>query len=82
LQIVESDVFVTKIPGFNTVDADTPCNVNGDVAVDAADVQTVINQALGSTMPFNDLNQDGVISIVDVQIVIDAFFGMGCSTPL
>jgi Beta-propeller repeat len=76
----DTDVFVTKIPNLTPVNADTPCNVNGDVAVDAADVQAVINQGLGSTAPVNDFNPDGAVSVVDVQMVINASLGMGCST--
>jgi hypothetical protein len=78
--ITDTDVFVAKIPNLNAVNPDTPRNVNGDVAVDAADVQTVINQGLGSTAPVNDFNQDGVVSVVDVQLVVNASLGLGCST--
>jgi parallel beta-helix repeat protein len=42
-----------------------------------AAVQSVINQALGATQAKTDKNGDGVVNVVDVQIVIDA--ALGCS---
>jgi len=55
------------------------CEVTNDSAVTAADVQAVINQALGSNAPANDLNGDGVINPVDVQIVIEALLTRNCT---
>ena len=43
-----------------------------------ADVQLIINAILGEVSVAGDLNQDGVINVVDAQIVIDAALGMGC----
>jgi hypothetical protein len=43
-----------------------------------ADVQSVINQALGATSASSDMNGDGIVNVVDVQIVIDAY---GCGVP-
>jgi uncharacterized repeat protein (TIGR01451 family) len=47
-----------------------PANVTG--------VQILINEALGVTGAIDDLNQDGAVSIVDVQIEINAALGMTC----
>ncbi len=38
----------------------------------------MIDQALGKNTPGNDLNRNGVIDVVDEQIVIDAALGRGC----
>lgn len=52
-------------------------DVDGDGTVDAADVQLVINGALGLTpTPNCDLNRDGVINATDVQLVINAALGL------
>ncbi len=42
------------------------------------DVQSVVNQALGIATAHNDMNSDGVVNVVDVQMMIDAY---GCGTP-
>jgi len=55
------------------------CNVNADATTDVADVQTIINQALGVDLPLYDLNFDGVTNVVDAQIDMDAAVGLGCS---
>ena len=54
------------------------CTVTGDRAASVADVQSMINQALGSVPPVYDLNSDGSVNVADVQIVIDAVLGQGC----
>ena len=59
---------------------DTPeliTDINFSGAVDAADVQLVINAALGIDMPYDaDVNRDGQINAVDVQLVINAVLGL------
>ena len=44
-----------------------------------ADLQSLINQALGTASLTNDLNMDGVVNVLDIQIEIDAMLGMGCA---
>jgi len=58
--------------------AENPFDINGDGAVNAVDVQLVINAALGlSIAPFNaDVNGDGAVNAVDVQLVINAALGL------
>jgi YD repeat-containing protein len=56
------------------------CDVNQTGTTNVADIQTVINQALGASPPVNDLNGDSVVNVVDVQIVVSAALGLGCST--
>jgi hypothetical protein len=43
------------------------------------DVQAIINEALGVTTPANDLNGDGTVNVVDLQIVTNAVLGQSCS---
>jgi uncharacterized repeat protein (TIGR01451 family) len=55
------------------------CALTNDGSAGIADVQKVINEAIGSGQPADDLNRDGVINTIDVQIVINAAIGMGCT---
>src|SRR5438094_6169483 len=58
----------------------SPCDLNGDVLVNVADVQMAINQALGVSACTADLDSDGECDIVEVQRVINAALGMGCNS--
>lgn len=63
----------TDVTGLYRRDAD----VNGDGAVDASDIQTVINAALGVTVnPNADINGDGSVNAIDIQTVINAVLGI------
>ena len=44
------------------------------------DIQHLIGQALGAMPAANDLDGDGSVNIVDVQIVSNAVLGLGCTT--
>ena len=57
------------------------CDLNGapSGAVNVADVQLIINEALGLAPTVNDLNGDGVVNVADVQIEINAALGLGCA---
>jgi hypothetical protein len=55
------------------------CDINGDGATNVADVQLIINEALGVNPPIHDLNHDGAVNVADVQKVINAALGLGCS---
>ncbi len=59
--------------------AGSPCDLQQNGSITVADVQLLINQALGVTAPTNDLSADGLVNVVDVQIEIDAVLGFGCS---
>lgn len=61
--------------------ADLPskCDVNQDGATTVADVQFVINQALGLALAANDLSGDSVVNVLDVQIDMNSVLGLGCS---
>jgi hypothetical protein len=56
------------------------CAVTGDANASVADVQAMINQALGRAMSKSDLNGDQVVNLVDVQIVIRAAQGGACNS--
>jgi len=57
----------------------SPCALTGDSRAAVADVQKAINETLGTVPSADDLDQDGVVNAVDVQIVINAILGLGCS---
>ena len=48
--------------------------------IGVSEIQMTINQLLGLAQAANDLNGDGVVNIVDVQVVINAALGLGCLT--
>jgi hypothetical protein len=54
------------------------CYVNGNLAVSVSNVQLIVNQALGVAPAVDDLNGDGVVNVIDVQI-INAALGLGCA---
>jgi len=58
----------------------SPCDLQQDGAVGAADIQLLINQALGLSGPPLDLNGDGVVNVVDVEIEANAVLGGSCVT--
>jgi hypothetical protein len=55
------------------------CTVTFDTTASVSDVQRVINEALGTWSPTDDLNLDGIVNIADVQIVLNAALNLGCS---
>lgn len=62
-----------------TVSASSPCDIQQNGNINAADVQILINEALGKAPAVNDLNGDGAVNILDVQIEINAVLGLGCA---
>jgi len=58
----------------------TPCNVDQNAVVTANDVQKVIDEALGVAPPADDLNHNGIVNVVDTQIVTHFVLGQGCFT--
>jgi hypothetical protein len=55
----------------------SPCDADQDGKVNVADVQRLINEALGAASPANDENADGRVNVVDVEIVINAAARVG-----
>jgi uncharacterized repeat protein (TIGR01451 family) len=56
-----------------------PCDVNSDAAINIADVQRSVNEALALAPAVDDLNGDGRVNVLDVQIVVNAALGAGCA---
>jgi len=54
------------------------CNVTGDSQTSVADIQSIINQALGMFAAYNDLTGKGAVNVTDVQIVMNAALNLGC----
>jgi hypothetical protein len=54
------------------------CAVTLDSIPSVADLQGIINEALGIASPANDLNGDGVVNVVDLEIVTNAVLGGAC----
>jgi sugar lactone lactonase YvrE len=52
------------------------CAITGDGIPGVADVQLIVNEALGNALPNNDLNNDGIVNVADVQKLIDAVMGL------
>ena len=70
---------ISGVSGAIAALAYSKCDVNQDGTTNVADVQLIINQALGVIPAVNDLNGDGVVNVADVQIVINAALGLGCT---
>lgn len=64
---------------INVVQGAASCNLTGDQPTSAADVQLIINEALGEIAPSDDLNSDGVVNVADVQIVIESALTQTCA---
>ena len=71
------DFFITKQQD-ETIPTTDPLDINGDEAIDAVDVQLVINAVLGINIsPFSgDVNASGSADAIDVQLVINAVLGI------
>ncbi|HEX3742728.1 MAG TPA: RHS repeat-associated core domain-containing protein [Bryobacteraceae bacterium] len=54
------------------------CDINQDGKTDVADVQRIVNEALGAISPTPDVNSDGAVNVVDIAVVIHAAVGGGC----
>ena len=56
-----------------------PCNVTNDASPGIADLQRAIDEALGISTATDDMNFDGVVNLIDAQIVANAALNLGCS---
>lgn len=52
------------------------CDINHDGLVNVADVQLMVNEALGAAPAVDDLNHDGVVNVADIQKLINAVLGL------
>ena len=64
---------------MTTISPYSSCDVGQYGSTTVADVQQVIDESLGSQSAANDLNNDGVVNVVDIQIVINSVLGLGCT---
>jgi hypothetical protein len=55
------------------------CDILQEKSPNVADVQALIDEALGVAPAVNDLNADGVVNAADIQIIINAALGWGCA---
>ncbi len=55
------------------------CDINQDGNTTVADVQHIVNEALGAASAVHELNKDGAVNVADVQIVIDSALGSSCA---
>jgi hypothetical protein len=62
--------------GDTNTAASTSAVLTQTVMGTVADVQRIINEALGGAPVESDLNSDGTINVVDIEIVINAVLGM------
>lgn len=56
-----------------------PCNVTNSASPGIADIQHVIDEALGARSPIDDMNFDGAVNLIDAQIVANAAANLGCN---
>jgi hypothetical protein len=61
--------------------APSACDINGDNATNAVDVQLMVNQALGVAACTADINLDGACNVIDIQRVVNAALGGPCVSP-
>ena len=54
------------------------CNLLGGASVTASDVLQILGQALGQSPTQPDMNSDGALNVLDIQIVVNAGGGLGC----
>jgi hypothetical protein len=54
------------------------CDVGQHGAITVSDAQEMIGEALGTNLPTNDLNVDGVVNAADVQIVLNGVLTGNC----
>ena len=54
------------------------CAITGNKTAGVADVQLVIEEALGVVPTVHDMNHDGVVNVADVQKVVDGAVGLAC----
>lgn len=59
----------------------SPCAFTQDASPDVSDLRQIIDEALGVVSSAHDLNHDGMVNVIDVQIVMNAALHLGCTVP-
>ncbi|HEX3743491.1 MAG TPA: M12 family metallopeptidase [Bryobacteraceae bacterium] len=71
---------VNSVMGSTTLTVTAnPCDLDQDGMFTVADVQAMVNEALGQAPGLNDLNDDQVVNVVDIQIAINAVLHSSCT---
>ena len=74
-------LYLALVPAL-VAQATSPCDLNGDGAVNIADVQLAVNEVLGVSACSMNLDGTGTCDIADVQRIISAALGSSCAvTP-
>ena len=55
------------------------CDVDQSGATNVGDVQRMVDEALGARAATNDLNGDGAVDVVDIEIDANAVLVLGCA---
>jgi hypothetical protein len=63
-----------------TAPVTNPCDLDGDRTVNTLDLDAVKGQVLRSECSSGDVNRDGACNVVDMQLVLNAMAGRGCTT--
>jgi uncharacterized repeat protein (TIGR01451 family) len=58
------------------VNCGSACDFDNSGSADVSDAQYIINEALGRQQAADDLNHDGVVNVVEIQMVINAVLGV------
>jgi hypothetical protein len=64
---------------INIAQSAASCRLTGDSTPSAADVQLIINEALGNVAATDDINGNGWVGVADVQTLINDVLGGACS---
>lgn len=74
-----------SVPGYqdaNVTDSaivtSTACSITHGQTFTITDVQAIVNQALGIASAANDINVDGVVNALDIQLAVNAVLGQLC----
>jgi uncharacterized repeat protein (TIGR01451 family) len=78
-QVSVSGAYSTTVAATNPTTVFTACDLSLAGTTTAADVQQIVNEALGAAPAMNDVNGDHAVNVVDLQIVVNAALGQGCS---
>jgi len=76
--VEDSYAVVASLSYTLTVGSVSPCDIGSGSDTSAADVRLIMQEALGLASAVHDLNRDGSVGVVDVQVVINAAAGMSC----
>ena len=71
--------YAAAMPANQSFTVYSLCDLKQTGSVSVADVQLIINEALGVTPVVYDLSGTGVVNVVDVQIEINAALGLSCA---